>query len=94
MVDLPLTTQEEIVNIGRDLFFQSGSSVFADVEDMDFGLAAFHHTEIEEDAEFTLQKYIDQYKRKLVKMFITSKKKNPPKFSISDCSDSEFEHSA
>lgn len=59
MVVLPLTsTQEQIVNIGRDLFFQNGSSVFGDAEDIDFGSANFQRIEIE-DADFTLQKYID-----------------------------------
>lgn len=40
IVDLSLDSkQEKVVNIGKDLFFQNGSSIFGDIDDLEFGLA-------------------------------------------------------
>lgn len=88
VVDLPLTaTHEEIVANARNLFFENESSSFGDAKDMEFGLANFQRQPIEAIEFSVLKNYIDKYKRKLIKLFLTSKKKMSEIVSVPDGSD-------
>lgn len=76
-VELALhSTREEILKAGRNLFFKNGTSSFGCDEDMDITLYNFFRKEIQDEGNFTLEKYIDEYKRKEVKFFIASRKKS------------------
>lgn len=70
------STREEILNAGRNLFFKNGTSAFGSDKDMDIALYNFCREEIQDERGFTLEKYIDEYKRKEVKFFIASRKKS------------------
>lgn len=75
------STKEEILNAGRNLFFKNGTSAFGSDKDMDIALFNFCREEIQDEGDFTLEKYIDEYKRKEVKFFIASNKKSQKKSS-------------
>lgn len=71
-LDLALhSTRGEILNAGIKLFFKNGASTFGGEEDMDITLYNFCHDQIKDEG--TLEKYIDEYKRKEVKFFIATK---------------------
>ena len=70
------STREEILNAGIKLFFKNGICTFGSEEDMDISLYNFCREEINDEGNFTLEKYIDEYKRKEVKFFIATKKKS------------------
>ena len=70
------STREEILHVGRNLFFKNRTSAFGSDEDMEIALYSFCREEIQDEGSFTLEKYIDMYKRKEVKFFIASKKKS------------------
>ena len=75
-VELTLhSTREEISKAGRNLFFKNGTSSFGCDEDMDITLYNFFRKEIQDEGDFTLEKYIDEYKRKEVKFSLQARKR-------------------
>lgn len=73
-LDLALhSPRGEILNAEIKLFFKNEASTFGGEEDMDITLYNFCHDQIKDEGNFTLEKYIDEYKRKEVKFFIATK---------------------
>ena len=59
-VELALhSTREEILKAGRNLFFKNETSSFGCDEEMDITLYNFFRKEIQDERNFTLEKYID-----------------------------------
>lgn len=79
-VELHLSSnKDDVINLGKTLFFQDGSSGYGSSDNMSFGIANYQQkdlTEISVDGvqlPFTLQRYIEQSKLTRVRLYLTSK---------------------
>ena len=79
-VELPLSSnKEDVINIGKDLFFPDGCSSYGPSYKMSFGIANYQEkdvTEVKVDGvqlPFTLQRYIQESKLSRVRLYLTSK---------------------
>lgn len=77
---------DEVIEIGRRLFFKDGQSIYGPESEMLFGPANFKQESIsdvnEGDVHFTVQGYIDRFKLSRVKMYLTSRNKKSANLCI------------
>lgn len=87
--ELPLVAKcDEVIEIGRKLFFKDGQSIYGPESEMLFGLANFKQESISDvnkgGVHFTVQGYIDRFKLSRIRMYLTSRNKNLANLSDSD----------
>ena len=76
-IDVPFdSTKQDLIAEGKKLFFPGGQSTYGKEEKMLFNLANFRAETVEEHihtADFTIQRYIEEHKLTLVRLYLTSK---------------------
>ena len=91
VVDVPVSSNiDDIIRIGKELFFSDGKSFFGNIDEFHFGLSNFKCEELHKvgsrlSKEFTLEQYINKVKMKRVLLYITTKK-----IDTSDTEDEEL----
>lgn len=96
VVDLHvLSAKDVIINTGKDCFFPNGSGSFGPSDEMEFSISNFQQQEILNDDDFTLERYVEQFKLNRITLYLLSRRKNRSKshssLTLSSGSDSELE---